>query len=65
MKSRLISSIIIGILIALTPTIIVGGTYATTNAMGCLLVSEFLIRNIAIIIGLLVIYDGVKNYKKS
>jgi len=62
LKKKFVASFIIGILIALTPTLIVGRLYNVAIVMGPLLVAEFLIRNISRIIGLLVIYDGFKNY---
>lgn len=62
MKKKLIVSFIIGIFIILTPTIIVGRLYDTSDVMGSLLTSEFVMRNISFIIGFLVIYDGFKEY---
>ncbi|WP_427337684.1 hypothetical protein [Caloranaerobacter sp. DY30410] len=62
MKKDLIISFIIGVFIILIPTIITGHTYNTSTAIGGLLYSEFIMRNISFIIGLLVIYDGLKNY---
>lgn len=64
-KVKLIVSFIIGILIILTPTIIVGRFYNTNLVMGSLLTSEFVMRNISLIIGLLIIYDGIKNFARK
>lgn len=61
----LISSIIVGILIMLSPIIITGSTYNVTSVQGDLLVADFSIRVIVIIIGLIVIYDGIKNFCKK
>ncbi|MDQ0088875.1 putative integral membrane protein [Paenibacillus anaericanus] len=61
----LISSIIVGILIMLSPIIITGSTYNVTSVQGDLLVADFSIRVIVIVIGLIVIYDGIKNFCKK
>ncbi|MDH6372872.1 ABC-type arginine/histidine transport system permease subunit [Paenibacillus sp. PastF-3] len=61
----LLSSIIIGLLIMFSPIILTGYTYSSDNILGPLLYVEFIIRSLAIIIGLLVIYDGVKNFLKK
>ncbi|MCM3630413.1 hypothetical protein M3194_24065 [Paenibacillus glycanilyticus] len=58
----LLCSLIIGILIALSPVIVTGNWYDTTHVMGDLLVAEFILRTLAIVIGLLVIFSGLKNY---
>ncbi|MBU5441108.1 hypothetical protein KQI79_03550 [Paenibacillus sp. MSJ-34] len=55
-------SIIIGLIIALSPVIVTGSWYNTTTVMGNLLVAEFVIRTLAIVIGLSIIYNGVKHY---
>lgn len=53
-------SIFIGLLIALAPVIVTGHWYHTSMAMGNLLVAEFIVRTLAVVIGLLVIYNGIK-----
>ncbi|TVY00530.1 hypothetical protein FPZ45_10915 [Cohnella terricola] len=58
----LISSFILGLLIMFSPNIITGSSYDTTHVMGGLLTAEFVVRTIVIVIGLIVIYDGIKNY---
>ena len=49
----------------LIPTIVTGFSYSNTNAMGALIVSEFTMRVVSYIIGLLVIYDSIKTLNKS
>ncbi|CAH1059394.1 hypothetical protein CA600_17190 [Paenibacillus sp. VTT E-133280] len=61
----LLSSIVIGLLIMFSPIILTGYTYSTDSILGPLLYFEFTIRSLALIIGLLVIYDGVKNFLKK
>jgi ABC-type arginine/histidine transport system permease subunit len=61
----LLSSVVIGVLIMLSPVFITGHTYNTTNFMGSLLTAEFVIRSVSLIIGLVVIYDGVKSFFKK
>ncbi|WP_040194264.1 hypothetical protein [Clostridium culturomicium] len=56
---------IIGVVIMLVPTIVTGFSYSNTNAMGGLIVSEFTMRVVSHIIGLLVIYDSIKTLNKS
>ncbi|WP_432407328.1 hypothetical protein [Wukongibacter sp. M2B1] len=62
MKMKLVISFIMGLLIILVPTIITGRLYNEVAIMGGLLYSEFIMRNICSIVGLLVIYDGLKSY---
>ncbi len=61
----LIGSIIIGFLCMLSPIIITGTVYDTNRVMGSLLTAEFVVRTLAIIIGLIIIYDGVKSHFKK
>ncbi|GGG10947.1 hypothetical protein GCM10010912_64220 [Paenibacillus albidus] len=64
-KLLLLVSIFIGLLIMFSPIILTGYTYSSNNILGSLLYFEFTIRSLALIIGLLVIYDGVKNFSKK
>jgi hypothetical protein len=61
----LLSSILIGLLIMLSPIFITGYTYNTSRVMGSLLTGEFIVRTVALIIGLIIIYDGVKIFFKT
>lgn len=63
-KTILVINIIIGVIIALSPIIITGRMYNETNTLGTLLITEFIIRTLSLIIGLLVIYNSIKNYSK-
>lgn len=58
----LISSILIGLLIAFSPVIVTGSWYDIIHVMGDLLVAEFIIRTLAIITGLLTVYNGVVHF---
>jgi hypothetical protein len=58
----LISSILIGILIMLSPIIITGHQYDVSRVMGTLLVAEFIVRTLVMVIGLIIIYDGIKRF---
>ncbi|MGY0694842.1 hypothetical protein ACW2QC_19010 [Virgibacillus sp. FSP13] len=57
-------NLIIGVIIIVAPVIITGRFYNENEVMGSLLVSEFVMRTTALIIGLLVIYDSIKRYFK-
>jgi uncharacterized membrane protein len=57
-------SILIGLLIALSPVIVTGSWYNTNIVMGNLLIAEFIVRTLVIVIGLIVIYNGVKHFFK-
>ena len=57
----MIVKVLIGILIILSPVIITGSWYNTSTTMGALLVAELVMRILAFVIGLLVIYDTIKN----
>lgn len=59
LKTKLKGSIIIGVLIILAPTIVTGRLYY--GDAGSLIEISFIIRCISFIIGLLVIYDGLKH----
>lgn len=61
----LLSTIIIGILICLSPNIVTGSPYDTSKVMGNLLVAEFTVRVLAIAIGLIIVYDGIKSFFKK
>jgi hypothetical protein len=56
--------LVIGILIIVAPIIVTGRLYNENEIMGALLVSEFIMRTVSLIVGLLVIYDAIKSYKK-
>ncbi|WP_445486558.1 hypothetical protein [Niallia sp. 03133] len=60
----LILSIILGITIAIAPILITGRTYDESKVMGSLLTGEFVTRTSSLILGLIVIYDGIKNFLK-
>ncbi|MBP3039714.1 hypothetical protein J9303_09465 [Bacillaceae bacterium Marseille-Q3522] len=61
----MIIGLVAGILITLSPVMITGEFYSTTSGlMGNLLVADFVMRTLALIIGLAVIYDAAKNYLK-
>jgi ABC-type arginine/histidine transport system permease subunit len=67
-KSKIILvivSIVIGIIIIFAPVIITGRFYDEVHVMGGLLVGDFLMRTTSLILGLIIIYDGIKNYFKS
>ncbi|MBO7749042.1 hypothetical protein I8J29_33265 [Paenibacillus sp. MWE-103] len=58
----LVCSLVIGVFIALSPVIVTGHWYDITHVIGNLLVAEFIVRTIAIVIGLLVIFSGIKRF---
>lgn len=58
--SFLILALIIGILIIFAPVIITGHGYNIEMSLGGLLTAEFVMRTVAIIVGLLVIYNAIK-----
>lgn len=55
-------NIVIGLLIIVTPIMITGHLYNTSELMGGLLVSDFTMRSISLISGLLVINNGFNKY---
>lgn len=58
-------TLFIGVLIMIVPSLVTGRFfYDETKVMGALLVSEFIMRTVSIIIGLLVIYDTIKKFQK-
>ena len=61
-RMLLFTSILIGVLIMFTPNMITGYSYDVSRVMGSILIVEFIVRTLALIIGLFVIYDGAKNY---
>ncbi len=61
-KIFLYISILIGLLIALSPVIVTGSWYSTTYVIGNLLIAEFIVRTLVIAIGLIVIANGAKHY---
>lgn len=63
-KVLLIINLILGILIAVSPIIITGRLYDETQVMGNLLVGELVIRTVSLIIGLIIINEGIKTYFK-
>lgn len=58
----LLINIVIGLLIIVTPIIITGHLYNTSELMGGLLVSDFTMRAISFIVGLVVINNGFNKY---
>lgn len=64
-KINCIIGCIIGILIIFIPTIITGYFFANSTAIGGLYISEFIMRVISSILGLVVIYDAIKQFNKS
>lgn len=58
----LLATIVIGLLIALSPNIITGSTYDINHIMGGLLIAEFIVRTMALVIGLITIYTGFKYF---
>ncbi|KIO63786.1 hypothetical protein NSQ96_05900 [Caldifermentibacillus hisashii] len=63
-KVLLFFNIIIGLLTIFAPNIITGRFYDEAKILGSLLVGEFIIRTVSLIIGLLIINDGIKTYFK-
>jgi len=56
---------IIGVLIMLAPILVTGNfLLINSNAIGALLVSEFIMRVISLIVGLIIIYDSIKTLNK-
>ncbi|WP_088043041.1 hypothetical protein [Bacillus sp. EAC] len=64
-KLLLFFNLVIGILIIISPTIITGHLYDIQTLIGNIRVAEFVLRTAALIIGLLVINEGIKNYFKN
>ncbi|MFC6651315.1 hypothetical protein [Paenibacillus rhizoplanae] len=60
----LISSVVVGVLIMISPGFITGHTFGSTQYQGSLYIAEFVVRSLALIIGLMVIYDGIKSFFK-
>lgn len=58
----LISSILIGILIMFSPVIIIGHQYNVSRVMGNLLIADFIVRTLVVVVGLIIIYDGIRRY---
>lgn len=46
----------------LSPIIITGHQYDVSRVMGTLLVAEFIVRTLVMVIGLIIIYDGIKRF---
>lgn len=61
----LISSVVVGVLIMISPGFITGHTFGSTQYQGSLYIAEFVVRSLALIIGLIVIYDGIKSFSKD
>ncbi|MBP2115505.1 hypothetical protein [Paenibacillus silagei] len=61
----LISSVVIGVLVMVSPGFITGHTFSSTQYQGSLYVAEFVVRSLALIIGLVVIHDGIKSFFKK
>lgn len=53
---------ILAVLIMFAPVIITGHFYDTSKLLGGLLISDFVIRTVSLIIGILVIYDSIKRH---
>ncbi|MNN70767.1 hypothetical protein D3C81_1866420 [compost metagenome] len=60
----LLSSVFLGVLIMISPGFITGHSFNSTHYQGSLYTAEFIVRSAALIIGLLVIYDGIKSFLK-
>lgn len=58
----LIITILLAIIVMFAPTIIIGHSYGETSYMGSLLTAELVMRIISFIVGVLIIFDGVKKY---
>lgn len=50
----------IAILIMLVPFLITGLLFNTSTAMGGLLISDYIMKTIALMLGLVVLYDALK-----
>lgn len=61
----LLSSVVIGVFIMLSPGFITGHTFNASHYSGSLYTAEFIVRSAAVIIGLLIIYDGIRSSLKS
>ncbi len=61
----LLASILLGLLIMFSPVIITRQGYDVSSILGNLLIVELIVRTLALIIGLIVVYDGVKNFFKK
>ncbi|MGZ7443222.1 hypothetical protein ACLD72_016825 [Paenibacillus sp. TH7-28] len=61
----LLVSLIVGILIMFSPVFITGSYYNVNQVMGNLLSAELIVRTLAVVIGLIIIYDGVKTFFKN
>lgn len=57
----LIIGISVGVCIMFAPSVITGEGYSNKN-MGAFLVADMMIRSCTLTVGLLVVYDAVKNY---
>jgi len=61
MSKNIVIGCLFGLVIMLIPAIISGNLlYSHSNNMGGLLIAEFIMRIVAFIIGLLIIYDTTK-----
>ncbi|MDU5946111.1 MAG: hypothetical protein E7L01_07505 [Paenibacillus macerans] len=58
-------SVVIGVLIMLSPIFITGSLYNDNEVMGGLLSAELVVRTLSLVIGLIVIYDGFKSFYKK
>lgn len=58
-------NIILGIVIIFAPTIIIGHGYNDEKIMGTLLVTDYTLRVVSLIIGLLVINVAIKGFSKD
>ncbi|GAA0124395.1 hypothetical protein UT300019_02970 [Clostridium sp. CTA-19] len=58
----LLINCILGITIMLGPSIITGHFYNVSYLLGGLLISDFIMRTVSFIIGILVIYDSIKRF---
>lgn len=48
-----------------SPVFITGSYYDVNRVMGNLLSAEMVVRTLAVVIGLLTMYDGVKTFSKK
>ncbi|MBS5910959.1 hypothetical protein GNQ08_02535 [Paenibacillus macerans] len=64
-KKMLFISVVIGVLIMLSPIFITGSLYNDNEVMGGLLSAELVVRTLSLVIGLIVIYDGFKSFYKK
>ena len=57
-----ITTIALAIITMFIPTIIIGKSYEETSYMASLLTAELIMRIISVIVGTLILYDGIKKF---